>query len=422
MRILRALALVSAVAALLPAQEQYVWLLPEGYHGWACVRFGVAGAPPLPREGGARLIRVWPDHDVETSDKTASYSLYGRVWFEANGQRQEEPEGTGSQRAILSTDNGRHCVFFGTVDEADAAKYAPGFQSVQRDFQPIPAEEREALIALYKATDGSHWTHHAGWLGPPGTECRWEGVGWHGVVCTLEDDRWHVVDLMLDRNRLDGAIPESIARLTHVRSIDLSENQLSSAVPETLGTLKDLEGLDLFGNHLSHVLPDALIQRWEDGSLDLRADTSQFTEVSQIEFDWSANSLLCARQRITLRADGTAVLLTERCRNLTPDDRTTFCEKKEGSLYWSRFAKLARLLGKSGFWELHTSYSRNVTHGGFETTRVTRNGKVYAVENYADAGPIELWTIQRAIEGAAFGIEWGKSTTQPECPAYEYVK
>lgn len=91
---------------------------------------------------------------------------------------------------------------------------------------------------------------------------------------------------------------------------------------------------------------------------------------------------------------------------------------KEGSLHWSLFAKLGRLIDKNGFYGLQTSYSRSITHGGFETTRVTRNGKVYAVENYADAAPLELWTIQRAIEGAAFDIEWQNTTTQPACPAY----
>ena len=282
---------------------------------------------------------------------------------------------------------------------------------------PIPAEERQALIALYNATDGDHWTDHSGWLGPAGSECQW-----HGVVCVpTRDGQWTVFQLSLFANHLVGAIPDSIAQLTHLGDIGLGHNQLSGRVPEALVQLNELKWLNLFDNRLSGLLPDALIRRWEDGSLDIVGDVPQFTDVSEIEFDWIANSVLCARQRITLRADGSTIFFNERCRNATPDDRTTYCEKKEGSLHWSRFAKLARLIERNGFFGLQSSYSKSVTHGGFETTRVTRNGKVYAVENYADAGPLELWTIERAIEGAAFDIEWEKTTTQPKCPPYEYL-
>ncbi len=279
---------------------------------------------------------------------------------------------------------------------------------------PIHAEERQALIDLYNATDGARWTDHSGWLGPAGTECQW-----HGVICVpTKDGLWTVFQLTLSGNHLVGRIPDSIAQLTHLENIELSENQLFGAVSEALVKLTELKWLDLIGNRLSGLLPNTLIRRWENGSLDTVADMPQFTDVSQIEFDWIANSVLCARQRITLRSDGSATFFDEQCRNATPDDRTTDCQKKEGHLHWSRFAKLAHLIDKNGFYGLQPSYSRSVTHGGFETTRVTRNGRVYAVENYADAGPLELWTIQRAIEGAAFDIEWDKTTTQPKCPAY----
>ena len=279
---------------------------------------------------------------------------------------------------------------------------------------PIPAEERQALIDLYNATDGDHWTDHSGWLGPPGTECQW-----HGVACApTRDGQWGVLQLGLFDNHLVGRIPESLGQLTHLWGIEFSGNQLSGPVPEALVKLKELRWLGFPRNRLSGLLPDTLIRRWENGALDIVADIPQFTDVSQIEFDWIANSVLCARRRITLRSDGSATFFDERCRNATPDDRSTYCEKKEGSLHWSRFAKLARLIDKSGFYGLQPSYSRSVTHAAFETTRVTRNGEVYAVENYADAGPLTLWTIQRAIEGVAFGVDWEKPTTQPECPAY----
>ncbi|MGO9095836.1 MAG: hypothetical protein ACLQGV_11485 [Bryobacteraceae bacterium] len=76
------------------------------------------------------------------------------------------------------------------------------------------------------------------------------------------------------------------------------------------------------------------------------------------------------------------------------------------------------MLEKNGFFGLAGEHNRNVTHGTFENTRVTRDGKVHAVSNYADAAPVELWVVQRAIEGVAQSVEWEKTTTQPECPGW----
>jgi Leucine Rich Repeat (LRR) protein len=42
--------------------------------------------------------------------------------------------------------------------------------------QVVSPQERQALLALYEATDGNHWKDHTGWLGPAGTECVWYGV------------------------------------------------------------------------------------------------------------------------------------------------------------------------------------------------------------------------------------------------------
>ncbi len=39
-------------------------------------------------------------------------------------------------------------------------------------------------------------------------------------------------------------------------------------------------------------------------------------------------------------------------------------------------------------------------------TRATRGDRTKAVENYADAGPIGLWGIERTIRGVAAYIEW----------------
>ena len=58
-------------------------------------------------------------------------------------------------------------------------------------FSDIPQVEREALIALYNATDGDNWTCNDGWLGAPGTEC-----SWYGVTCDTEENYVSQLNLM----------------------------------------------------------------------------------------------------------------------------------------------------------------------------------------------------------------------------------
>jgi hypothetical protein len=170
------------------------------------------------------------------------------------------------------------------------------------------------------------------------------------------------------------------------------------------------------------MLPDAWLRRWRTGELVVSAEPSLFTAVSEIDFESSASALLCEQYRIVLRSDRSATLFTKRCRNATPDDRTTFCEVKEGHTWPGEFEKLGWLLEKNGFFSLRRNYERHITHGTFESTRATRGGKPYEVIDYAGAGSFDLWVIHRAIEGVASSTEWEKTPTLPECPRWQAVR
>lgn len=398
--------------------QKFHFLLPNGFRGWVCVDFGVVGAPPLPREGDALVIRPFQGKVLATSDKTDTLFLYGDATYEFNGQRRPLPDEVtvqgGPSRTGSAEPTERRCAFVGTIDEKDAAGEAPGFEHHSGNGVAIPSEERQALEALYKASGGDHWDHRVGWLGPPGTEC-----SWHGVSCGLSDNEaLRIVYLDLAENNLHGAIPKEIGQLRNLQSLNLHGNQLTGGIPSTLGQLADLEWLTLFGNHLSGLVPDPLIQRWLAGTLDISAESYLLTDISEIDFESSAPAVLCARQRIVLRADGSVVTYTERCRSAAPDDRTTFCEVKKGRIGNGEFGKIGWLIERSAFFELRSDYQRSLTHATFENTRVTRRGTVHEVSNYAGAGPFVLWTIQRAIEGVAAIVEWEKPSTQQECPRW----
>lgn len=261
------------------------------------------------------------------------------------------------------------------------------------DLNPLPPEERQALIALYNATGGSQWSNNSGWLGASGTECKW-----YGVTC---DYPAHIQK-----------------RPPFVVSLELSNNNLVGAIPPELGHLKSLEWLSLLGNRLTGTVPESLIHRWLAGPLDVAAEPHLLTAISKIDYESNASSLLCARHRIMLRLDETATVYTTRCRNATLDDRTTYCEVKEGQVGAAEFSKLALMIEKNGFFDLQPEYFRNVTDAGFENTRVTRAGKSVEVSNYADAGPFELWSIQRIIEGVAASMQVQKATRRDTCPKW----
>ena len=413
--------LVAAQSKESPTYTKFVFLLPDGFSGWVCVDFGIAGAAPLQREGDALVIRPRPGEVLQTFDKVEPWTLYGEAWFEVSGKRKPLPKDVtlqpGVSRSGPREPTERGCAFVGTQDERDATEdSAPGFENLSRRHIVIPLEERQALEALYKATDGDHWKHRVGWLGPAGTEC-----DWHGVGCGGSNKSGAIMDLNLFDDNLLGSIPGELGQLRKLQSLNLGKNHLVGAVPTTLGQLSDLRSLTLHGNHFSGLLPNLLIQRWLAGPLDLRAENPLLTDVSEIDFESNPSALLCGSQRIILRSDGNATLFTKRCRNAIPKDRSTFCEVKKGNIYES-FAMLAWLLEKNGFFALQPEYSISVTDAGFFSTRVIRSGKTYEVVEYAGGGPFELWVIEEAIQGLAFSTDWAKPTTIAKCPRWDDSK
>ena len=150
----------------------------------------------------------------------------------------------------------------------------PPPQSQRRDCSITgPAADREALTALYDATDGANWLNNDNWLSDV-LLSEWHGVKTDesGCVARLElhnneligrippelGDLLNLRSLMLDGNRLNGEIPSELGNLTNLRFLRLSANQLSGAIPHELGRLANLESLEITDNHLSGEIPLAL--------------------------------------------------------------------------------------------------------------------------------------------------------------------
>ena len=105
--------------------------------------------------------------------------------------------------------------------------------------------EREALIALYKATNGDNWTNNTNWCSDkPISE-------WYGI--TANEGLVQVISL--ENNNLVGHLPGEIGKLTDLAGIFLGTNNLTGTIPEEFWNLKKMHILDLSQNNLTGFIP-----------------------------------------------------------------------------------------------------------------------------------------------------------------------
>ena len=178
----------------------------------------------------------------------------------------DEPSGgTGPDRTASTPGSGDAP----TATDATASATAPPVLG------PGSLTDREALVALYNATDGGNWNESANWLSdaPLGL---WEGVttDGDGRVTKLElifnnlrgeipaelGTLSKLEALHLSRNRLNGEIPAELGSLSNLTTLNLGTNygDLSGEIPAELGSLSNLERLLLGGNDLSGEIPAEL--------------------------------------------------------------------------------------------------------------------------------------------------------------------
>ena len=115
--------------------------------------------------------------------------------------------------------------------------------------------DREALAALYHATEGPNWTNNNGWLTDSSTG------EWYGVRV---DGAGLVTGLKLASNSLKGRLPSELGNLVNLRRLDLSSNALEGPLPRSLTRLIHLENLLLADTQLCAPLEDEF-QAWLAG-------------------------------------------------------------------------------------------------------------------------------------------------------------
>ena len=154
-----------------------------------------------------------------------------------------------------------------------AASSAPGAATPEPTAAPAPNPDREALAALYHATDGPNWKRNSNWLSeaPLG---RWNLVHTNPrgrvTVLALQENQMRgeippqlgdmedLLILSLDGNELHGEIPPELGRLVNLDTLMLGDNQLSGEIPAELGRLTNLVSLRLNNNQLTGEIPPEL--------------------------------------------------------------------------------------------------------------------------------------------------------------------
>ena len=112
-------------------------------------------------------------------------------------------------------------------------------------FSPIPLEtqstatDREVLVRLYEATEGSNWVKNENWL----TDVPLEE--WYGVKT---DSEGRVINLFLIDNNLNGVIPINLFNLGKLNVLLIGGNWFTGCVADGLGAnleVRDLSSLSL---------------------------------------------------------------------------------------------------------------------------------------------------------------------------------
>ena len=117
--------------------------------------------------------------------------------------------------------------------------------------------DRDALVALYDATNGDDWTFNTNWLSdaPLGD---WYGVNTNvsgRVVSVYLKGRGGLFGQAPTPHGLSGHLPEELGNLSHLTTLNLGVNNLRGLIPESLGKLERLTQLNLEDNDFSGHIP-----------------------------------------------------------------------------------------------------------------------------------------------------------------------
>ena len=136
-------------------------------------------------------------------------------------------------------------------------------------------QEKDALIAFYKATNGDNWTRNDNWCSDKPLE------EWYGVSCSSEG----VSNIYIAQNNLKGTLPAELGNLTNLRELLLFSGNLEGNIPPELGNLTKLSYLSLSYNELIGNIPSELGNLTAADKLDIDLSYNKLTGTIPKSFD-----------------------------------------------------------------------------------------------------------------------------------------
>ncbi len=174
-------------------------------------------------------------------------------WSSTNAESAEITPGIGE----VPTSGTRRVSPARTTAYRITVRGADGQTATESVTVTVAVSERQALVALYEATDGPNWANNENWLtdAPLGE--------WFGVTTNQEG---RVVSLAMSysdgeqwiNNNVSGPIPPELAYLTSLEYVQFFDNYLTGSIPPELGKLANLTTLDFNANDLSGPIPSEL--------------------------------------------------------------------------------------------------------------------------------------------------------------------
>ncbi|MDE2715522.1 MAG: hypothetical protein OXI33_00710 [Chloroflexota bacterium] len=235
---------------------------------------------PIPPEIGnlSQLTRLFLDHNQLTGQIPDSFLQLQQL---------------GNFRADI-----QNCV-------PETAEFTAWLERIpNREATVCTAADRAALVRLYEATDGPHWTNSTNWTTDGQTDAAPLG-DWHGVTT---DASGRVTRLELGGNNLTGALPGELGNLANLTVLDLSDNDLNGTIPGQLGSLTDLGTLALGRNNLNGPIPPEFGDLGSLSELYLRDNALLSGPLPlslaslRLRVFWYFNTDLCVPTDTTLRA------------------------------------------------------------------------------------------------------------------------
>jgi len=124
--------------------------------------------------------------------------------------------------------------------------------------------QRYILMVFYYSLSGDNWGNKNGY-GTDGHEC-----DWFGVTCTTQSNKMNMI--RLEKNGLEGNLPNELDHLSNARRIILPENRISGSIPSRLCKITRLRLLHLGGNSLSGTISDEMRKCTDLKELDISSN------------------------------------------------------------------------------------------------------------------------------------------------------